>query len=168
MSTDDERPDEPAVPRTRAELRAAREAEAAAAAEATPGTDADTVDGAPPEPVVESAPVEPAPVTPSPADDETPEPAITKPPPEPEYTPKAKKRPTAPRDRRFLLALGAVLGILVLVGAGLGVVSLTQGPRITEVQVNPAEAIEASGSRVILTANHSLAAIDEPQDPYEY
>jgi hypothetical protein len=169
MSTDDERPDEPAVPRTRAELRAAREAEAAAAAEATPGTDADTVDGAPPEPVVESAPVEPAPVTPSPADDETPEPAITKPPPEPEHTPKAgrtpkaKKKPTAPRDRRFLLALGAVLGILVLVGAGLGVVSLTQGPRITEVQVNPAEAIEASGSRVILTANQSLAAIDESQ-----
>lgn len=169
MSTDDERPDEPAVPRTRAELRAAREAEAAAAAEATPGTDADTVDGTPPEPVVEPAPVEPAPVTPSPADDETPEPAITKPPPEPEHTPKAgrtpkaKKRPTAPRDRRFLLALGAVLGILVLVGAGLGVVSLTQGPRITEVQVNPAEAIEASGSRVILTANQSLAAIDESQ-----
>jgi len=41
MSTDDERPDAPAVPRTRAEMRAAREAEAAAAAAAdTSGADA--------------------------------------------------------------------------------------------------------------------------------
>ncbi|WP_314427476.1 Ig-like domain-containing protein, partial [uncultured Microbacterium sp.] len=69
----------------------------------------------------------------------------------------------APRDRRFILALGVVLGILVLVGGGLGVLSLTQGPRITEVQVDPAQAIEASGSRLILTANQSLTAIDESQ-----
>ncbi|MCM3778829.1 Ig-like domain-containing protein [Microbacterium hydrocarbonoxydans] len=74
-----------------------------------------------------------------------------------------RKAPTPPRDRRFLVALGAVLGILVLVGAGLGVVSLTQGPRITEVQVNPEQAIETSGSRVILTTNQSLAAIDDSQ-----
>lgn len=75
----------------------------------------------------------------------------------------APTTPAAPRDRRFLFALGAVLGILVLVGGTLGFVSLTQGPRITEVQVNPKEAIESSGSRVILTANQSLATIDESQ-----
>ncbi|WP_188042272.1 hypothetical protein [Microbacterium sp. ANT_H45B] len=75
----------------------------------------------------------------------------------------AQPSPTAPRDRRFLFALAAVLGVLVLVGGTLGFVSLTQGPRITEVQVNPKEAIESSGSRVILTANQSLAAIDESQ-----
>lgn len=67
------------------------------------------------------------------------------------------------RRRRFLLTLGAVLGVLVLVGTGLGIVSLLQGPRLTDVQVAPAEAIEASGSRVILTANQSLSAIDADQ-----
>jgi hypothetical protein len=66
-------------------------------------------------------------------------------------------------SRRFLLTLTAVLGILVVIGAGLGVVSLTQGPRITNVQVAPAEAIESSGSRVILTANQALSAIDASQ-----
>jgi hypothetical protein len=71
----------------------------------------------------------------------------------------------APRtpSRRFLLALTAVLGVLVVVGAGLGFVSLTQGPRITNVQVAPDEAIESSGSRVILTANQALSAIDASQ-----
>ncbi|MEV7610393.1 Ig-like domain-containing protein [Microbacterium sp. NPDC089320] len=199
MSTDDERPDAPAVPRTRAELRAARVAEAAAAAAAAADQGANAApitpepesaaaepapvpaepepaptepaepapEPAPAEPEPESAPAEPEPAEPEPVEPAPePEPAITKPRPEPEPTrskPRAEKTPTAPRDRRFLLALGAVLGILVLVGAGLGVVSLTQGPRITEVQVNPTEAIESSGSRVILTANQSLAAIDESQ-----
>ncbi|WP_341940943.1 hypothetical protein [Microbacterium sp. LWH10-1.2] len=66
-------------------------------------------------------------------------------------------------SRRFALALASVLGILVLVGAGLGAVSLTQGPRITATQVDPMHAIESSGSRVILTANQSLAPIDDSQ-----
>jgi len=57
----------------------------------------------------------------------------------------------------------AVVGILVVVAAGFGVVSLLQGPRISQVQVDPAEAIQASGSRVILTANQSLESIDESQ-----
>ncbi|WP_407359613.1 hypothetical protein [Microbacterium sp. LBN7] len=65
--------------------------------------------------------------------------------------------------RRFLIALGAVLGVLVLVGTGLGIVSLLQGPRISEVQVDPAQAIESSGSRVIITANQALADIDPEQ-----
>lgn len=67
------------------------------------------------------------------------------------------------RSRRFGIALAAVLGILVLVGAGFGVVSLTQGPRLTEVQVDPAHAVDSSGSRLILTTNQSLAAIDPAQ-----
>ena len=67
------------------------------------------------------------------------------------------------RPRRFGLTLVAVLGVLVLVGAGLGTVSLLQGPRISEVQVDAAQAIESSGSRVILTANQSLAEIDPAQ-----
>jgi hypothetical protein len=66
-------------------------------------------------------------------------------------------------SRRFVLALVAVLGVLVLVGTGLGIVSLLQGPRLSEVQVDPEQAIESSGSRVILTANQALAAIDPEQ-----
>ena len=70
---------------------------------------------------------------------------------------------SASTARRFGIALAAVLGVLVLIGAGLGVVSLTQGPRVTKVQVDPQHAIESSGSRVILTANQSLASIDPSQ-----
>ncbi|WP_255305032.1 Ig-like domain-containing protein [Microbacterium sp. 3J1] len=156
MSTDDERPEVPAVPRTRAEMRAAREAAEREAATAE-------VRAAPAAPeLVQPAAAEasaPEPVPPAAAEVPDTAPPITK----PAFVPAPAPAPKAPRNRRFLLALGAVLGILVLVGAGLGAVSLTQGPRITEVQVDPAEAIETSGSRVILTANQSLAAIDESQ-----
>lgn len=68
-----------------------------------------------------------------------------------------------PANRRFLLALAAVLGVLVLVGAGLGFASLVQGPRLTGTQVDPAQAIDSSGSRVILTANQALAEVDPAQ-----
>ncbi|WP_417540370.1 hypothetical protein [Microbacterium maritypicum] len=65
--------------------------------------------------------------------------------------------------RRFALTLVAVLGVLVVAGTGLGIASLLQGPRISDVQVNAAQAIESSGSRVILTANQALADIDPAQ-----
>lgn len=206
MSTDDERPETPAVPRTRAEMRAARgaaereaaereaaerEAAEAAAAEAAAAeaaaadsaaaeaerevAEAARIPAAPERPTsAASAPeARPTPGTPDPGPAATPEarptpaspdpvPAATPPITKPAFIPAPAPTPKPPRNR-FLLALGAVLGILVLVGAGLGVVSLTQGPRITEVQVDPAEAIETSGSRVILTANQSLATIDESQ-----
>ena len=70
---------------------------------------------------------------------------------------------TPATSRRFLLTIGAVLGILVLVGTAFGIVSLLQGPRISEVQVDTAQAIESSGSRVILTANQALSDIDPEQ-----
>lgn len=84
--------------------------------------------------------------------------------PEPGHTPGSR--------RRFVVTLAAVLGVLVIVGTGLGVASLLQGPRISDVQVNAAQAIESSGSRVILTANQALADIDpaqvtvEPEVPF--
>ncbi|REJ04981.1 hypothetical protein DY023_12080 [Microbacterium bovistercoris] len=59
--------------------------------------------------------------------------------------------------------LAAVVGVLLLVGAGLTAASLLQGPRVAAVQVDPQQAIETSGSRVILTANQPLAEIDESQ-----
>ncbi len=68
--------------------------------------------------------------------------------------PVGRDAPHAPVSRRrFALTLVAVLGVLVVVGTGLGIASLLQGPRISDVQVNAAQAIESSGSRVILTAN---------------
>ena len=75
--------------------------------------------------------------------------------------PRLPETPTS--TRRFRLALFATLAVLALVVAGLGVVSLVQGPRLSGVEVNEAQAIDTSGSRVILTANQSLAAIDPAQ-----
>ncbi|WP_144875257.1 hypothetical protein [Microbacterium sp. 1.5R] len=209
--------DEPGVPRTRAELRAAREAAAraeaaaasvnetdassgsssedggaaasrgssseAAAADASPGSSSEdggaaasrgssTEDGAAdrdePRRVPADAVPRHEPRFVPPAARSTAGGADAAPSPEPRLDPPPARStteatPTPPRDRRFLVALGAVLGILVLVGAGLGVVSLTHGPRITEVQVDPEQAIEASGSRVILTTNQALDEIDESQ-----
>ncbi|WP_175987621.1 Ig-like domain-containing protein [Microbacterium tenebrionis] len=74
-----------------------------------------------------------------------------------------ESKPASPRDRRFLTTMLAVVGVLVVIAGGLGAVSLFQGPRISQVTVDPAEAIQVSGSRVILTANQSLQQIDESQ-----
>lgn len=230
MSTDDERPEPPAVPRTRAELRAAREAEERAAEEQTAAERA-AVEQAEAEQVAEEraavermaaeVAAEQAAVDREAAEREAAEraaaehaaaeraaereaaehaaeesaagiPAIPQAP-EPVFTPAGPAStsradgapddagepgwtPTtdlpaddeAPRSapwsrRRFLVTIGAVVGVLVLVGTGLGIVSLLQGPRVTDVQVDAAQAIESSGSRVILTANQPLSAIDPEQ-----
>ena len=73
--------------------------------------------------------------------------------------PQARRSP----DRRFLYTILAVVAVLVVVVGGLGAVSLFQGPRVSQVQVDAAEAIDVSGSRVILTANQSLQEIDASQ-----
>lgn len=141
MSTED-----PSAPRTRAEARAAREAEAreaearAAAIPAIPEAPADEAFIPPPAEPVANPVAEPV-----------------------EAPTAAPPAAAAPKDRRFQYALFAVVGILAVVVAGLSAVSLTQGPRITDVQVDPSEAIEASGSRLVLMANQSLAEVDESQ-----
>lgn len=152
MSTEHPHPE---VPRTRAEARAAREA--AAAARGPEGSEAEpnaTVSepGAVPAPEPDYAPEATRETEPEAAREA-----------EPEAAPAGVRSFAARPDRRFILALAAVLGILVLVGAGLGAASLLQGPRVTDVQVDPAQAIDTSGSRVILTANQSLDDIDESQ-----
>ena len=87
--------------------------------------------------------------------------------PEREITPRTNdgdvRRGAKPERGRFPVVLGAVIGVLVLAGAGLTAATLLQGPRISKVQASPEQAIEASGTRVILTANEPLAAIDEKQ-----
>lgn len=77
--------------------------------------------------------------------------------------PQGASKRDLPGDRRFLTTILLVVGILAVIVAGLSAVSLFQGPRISHVQVDAAEAIEASGSRVILTANQALQQIDESQ-----
>lgn len=227
MSTDDERPESPDVPRTRAELRAAREAAERAAEEQTAAeraaaeqADAElvaeeraAVERMAAEVAAEQAAVDReaaaereaaereaaeraaaereaaarAPEEPAagiPAIPQAPEPVFTSAGPtsasradgvvedaaEPGWTPTTDlpADDEAPRSapwsrRRFLVTIGAVVGVLVLVGTGLGIVSLLQGPRVTDVQVDAAQAIESSGSRVILTANQPLSAIDPEQ-----
>ncbi|MGW8482745.1 hypothetical protein ACWGJP_06375 [Microbacterium sp. NPDC055903] len=66
-------------------------------------------------------------------------------------------------ERRFGLVLVAVLGILAVVGGVLAGISAFQGPRLSSVQVDPQQAIELSGSRVILTTNEPLAEFDASQ-----
>lgn len=184
MSTEDEHEEAPAVPQTRAQMRAAREAAEAAAAEreAAEQEAAERKVAA-----FEAAAQEDVEATANPTPAPTPAPTIPEPsgpiflpaaPAEPAESaePDSELQPPAPfgRDadapasqpktsRKFLITLGSVLGVLVLGGIGLGVVSLLQGPRISNVQVDAAQAIESSGSRVILTANQTLADIDPEQ-----
>ncbi|MGI6878859.1 hypothetical protein [Microbacterium sp. gxy059] len=61
---------------------------------------------------------------------------------------------------RYLGAFAVVLGGLTLLAGAGAVASLVQGPRVTEVQADPAGSIAQSGSRVILTANQALAGVD--------
>lgn len=152
MSTEDSHP----APRTRAEARAARAA--AEAAEAGDLAAAEATVAVPPIPLAE--PIEAAAVPPV-AEPALPVTEHTSPVAEP-VTPVAEG-PAAPKDRRFLYTLLAVVGVLAVVVAVLGAISLFQGPRVSDVQVDAAEAIDVSGSRVILTANQSLQEIDASQ-----
>lgn len=65
--------------------------------------------------------------------------------------------------RRFALTMAGVLAALAVLGGAGAAVSLAQGPRLSEVQVDPAAAIEVSGGRAILTVNQALAPIDPEQ-----
>jgi hypothetical protein len=67
------------------------------------------------------------------------------------------------RSRAFLSAFAAVLGVLVLVGAAGAAIGIVQGPRVTKVQVDPAGAVAASGSRVILETTQALSEVDAAQ-----
>lgn len=177
MSTEDQSGGE--RPRTRAEMRAAREAAERAAAERE-AAERIAAEAQPPEipraPEGErlrlpslAQPVSSAGAQQPPQGDlqEETEPSRTDPQPDQNVADQNAPDQTGPersrRSRRFLTTILAVVGILIVATAGLGVVSLFQGPRVSTVQVDPAEAIQVSGSRVILTANQSLQDIDESQ-----
>lgn len=81
---------------------------------------------------------------------------------------RARKR----RGRAFVGAFAIVVAVLVAVGLAGAAASVAQGPRVTNVQVDPAAAAAASGSRLIVTTTQSLADVDagqvtvEPQTPF--
>lgn len=143
MSTEDQ----PPAPQTRAEARAAREA-----------AERETPDRGPEPPEVPRAPEGQWLRLPAVAQPVVPEPVEGPSPAAPQPTP-----PRGTSGRRFLYTILAVVAVLVVVVGGLGAVSLFQGPRVSQVHVDEAEAIEVSGSRVIITANQSLQKIDASQ-----
>ncbi|MAP63174.1 MAG: hypothetical protein CMH34_05405 [Microbacterium sp.] len=54
----------------------------------------------------------------------------------------------------------AILAVLATIGA---VVSVAQGPRVTDVAVDPEAAVDASGTRLIFTTTQSLQEVDASQ-----
>lgn len=67
------------------------------------------------------------------------------------------------RGRAFLSAFAVVVGALVVLGVAGAAATVAQGPRATDVQVDPVAATAASGSRLIITTTQSLAEVDPSQ-----
>ena len=72
---------------------------------------------------------------------------------------RARKR----RGRVFVGTFAVVAGVLAVIGLAGAAASVAQGPRATSVQVDPAAAAAASGSRLIVTTSQSLADVDASQ-----
>ncbi|MGN8027378.1 hypothetical protein [Microbacterium sp. 22242] len=92
--------------------------------------------------------------------------SVTAPPaaiPQPAWEPHAAPEPAERGRRRFPLIIGAVVGVLVLVVAGFGLVGLLQGPRVTGVKIDAQSAIDASGTRMLLTASEPIAKVSASQ-----
>lgn len=76
------------------------------------------------------------------------------------------------RGRRGNRLIWASIAALALIAIALGTVNLFLGPRMLDVRVDPAGATQASGSRVILTANQVVSGIIpgqvviEPETPF--
>ncbi|MGC5173116.1 Ig-like domain-containing protein [Microbacterium sp. DT81.1] len=74
-----------------------------------------------------------------------------------------RSRARARRTRGFFAAFALVMAALIAVVVTGAALSLSQGPRLTGVQVDPAAAAAASGSRMILTANQALDSVTADQ-----
>ena len=74
-----------------------------------------------------------------------------------------RSRARARRTRGFFAAFALVMAALIAVVVTGAALSLSQGPRLTGVQVDPAAAAAASGSRMILTANQALDSVTAEQ-----
>jgi len=67
------------------------------------------------------------------------------------------------RSRAFIGTFAVIIAVLGAVGLAGAAASVAQGPRVTAVDVDPAAAAAASGSRFIVTTSQSLAEVDASQ-----
>ncbi len=77
--------------------------------------------------------------------------------------PTRRARTRRRRARAFGGAFAAVLAGLAALGLAGAAAGVAQGPRVSNVQVDPAAAASASGGRLIVTTTQSLAEVDESQ-----
>ncbi|NNH04967.1 hypothetical protein, partial [Microbacterium ulmi] len=76
--------------------------------------------------------------------------------------PAAGARPRRAR-RAFAGAFAVVVAVLAVVGATGAALGTAQGPHVTGVEVDPAAAAAASGSRLVVTTSQSLQDVDPSQ-----
>lgn len=67
------------------------------------------------------------------------------------------------RGRAFATSFAIVVGVLAAVGLGGAALTTAQGPRVTDIQIDTAAAVAASGSRVLFTTTQSLAEVSPEQ-----
>ncbi|SDG52876.1 TolB-like translocation protein [Microbacterium pygmaeum] len=67
------------------------------------------------------------------------------------------------RSRAFLVTFTVVVAALAALGLAGAAAGVASGPRISSVDVDPAAAVAASGSRLILTTSASLEEVDAAQ-----
>ncbi|KAA9108415.1 hypothetical protein [Microbacterium rhizomatis] len=67
------------------------------------------------------------------------------------------------RGRAFAIGFALVVGVLSVVSLAGAAGIMAQGPRVTDVQIDPVAAVQASGSRLILTTTQSLTPVDASQ-----
>lgn len=67
------------------------------------------------------------------------------------------------RRRPFGVALAATLAVLMTLGIGGVAFALTQGPRISNVEIDTLAVTEAGGQRIVFTANQALAPLEADQ-----
>lgn len=70
--------------------------------------------------------------------------------------------PVAPA-RSFRITVVVVIALLALLATVGAVLGLAQGPRVSSVSSEPERAVQAAGSRVVITANQALQPIDAAQ-----
>lgn len=77
--------------------------------------------------------------------------------------PTRRARARRRRGRAFGVAFTAVVGVLLVAGLAGAAMSTAQGPRVTDVHVDPKAAVAASGARLILTTTQALAEVKPEQ-----